>query len=357
MEREDFLKAYCYELPPELIASRGVEPRDSARMMVVDTVNGAVTLDTFRNFAQRVPNDALVIFNDTRVVPARLALYKETGGKAEVLLLLNEYKIGDISIRALANRKLEIGWRMRADDTHTFRVAGQQEKIFFLEPEFPTTDLPLLLERYGETPVPHYLGESGLSEAELRTRYQSTFAEAGRETASVAAPTASLHFTDHVFADMRARGIEHVFVTLHVGLGTFAPLTPEHIKAGKLHEEPFTIPKETVQAIRRAHDSGRPIIAVGTTATRTLEAASHDIFSGEVHSVSGVTDIFIRPGYPFKVVSGMVTNFHLPQTSLMMLVDAFLQFKKSPKTIQELYMRAIAEKMRFYSFGDGMLIF
>lgn len=356
MDLESLLNAYRYDLPRELIASRGVEPRDSARLMIVDTTEGNVTFDTFRNFARYVPENALVVFNDTRVVPARIALYKETGGKAEILFLLNEYRVGDRSIRAFSNRKLEIGWRLRADDTHTFRVVAQEEKIFFLEPEFPVTELPELLEKFGETPVPHYLGESGLSESELRERYQSVFAGERQEAASVAAPTASLHFTECVFADMEARGIEHAFVTLHVGLGTFAPLTLEQVREGRLHEEPFTVPEETVCAIRRAKEVGRPIIAVGTTALRALESAAEQVFMGNPRDISGVTTIFIRPGFSFKVVTGMVTNFHLPQTSLMMLVDAFLKFKKFPRTIQELYVQAIAEKMRFYSFGDGMLI-
>lgn len=353
----EILKQYHYDLPPELIASRGVEPRDSARMMVVDTGTGSVSFDTFRNFANYIPRGALVIFNNTAVSPARIALYKETGGKTEVLLLINEYRAGDSTLRALSNRELKVGWRLRADDSHMFRVVKQEEKIFFLEPEFSFSKIPELLVTHGATPVPHYLGESGLPEQELRARYQSIFAHIGESvTASVAAPTASLHFTDAVFDDLRIRGIECGFVTLHVGLGTFAPITEEHLRTGKLHEEPYTILKATIEQIRRAQHEGRTIIAVGTTATRALEAAAREIGSGQPRDISGVTDIFIQPGYSFSIVSGMVTNFHLPETSLMCLVDAFLRYKKSSIPILELYQRAIVERMRFYSFGDGMLI-
>lgn len=351
------LKQYHYDLPPELIASRGVEPRDRARMMVVDTRKGDVSFDTFRDFARHIPRNALIIFNNTAVSPARIALYKETGGKAGVLLLLNEYRTGDTALRALSNRELKVGWHLRADDSHVFRVVKQEEKIFFLEPEFDFSEIPALLIAHGATPIPHYLGESGLPERELRARYQSIFAHAGESvTASVAAPTASLHFTDAVLDDLRTCGAEYGFVTLHVGLGTFAPITEEQLRAEKLHEEPYTIPKATVEQIRRAQSEGRPIIAVGTTATRALEAAAREISSGHPRDISGVTDIFIQPGYSFSIVSGMVTNFHLLETSLMCLVDAFFQYKKSSISILELYQRAIVERMRFYSFGDGMLI-
>lgn len=352
------LNQYHYDLPFELIASRGVEPRDSARMMVVNTGTDGVSFSTFRNFTHYIPEGALVIFNNTAVSPARIALYKETGGKAEVLLLLNEYRAGDPALRAFSNRELKVGWRLRADDSRVFRVVKQEGKIFFLEPEFPSLEIPALLAAHGVTPVPHYLGKSGLPEHELRARYQSIFAYSETEgvTASVAAPTASLHFTNAVFADLRTRGIEYGFVTLHVGLGTFAPLAEEQLRTGKLHEEPYTIPMVTVEQVRRAHREGRPIIAVGTTAARALEAAAVPILTGLPHDISGVTDIFIRPGYSFRIVSGMVTNFHLPETSLMCLVDAFLQHKKSSIPILDLYQRAIAERMRFYSFGDGMLI-
>lgn len=352
------LSSYAYHLPAELIASRGVEPRDRARMMVADTRTGNVSFDTFRNFAHHIPEGALIIFNNTTVSPARIALYKESGGKVEALLLLNEYRAGDPALRTLSNRELKIGWRLRADDSHVFRVVGQEGKIFFLEPEFPFSDIPALLAVQGVIPVPHYLGESGLPEHELRVRYQSIFAHRGEGevAASVAAPTASLHFTDAVFADLRTRGIEYGFVTLHVGLGTFSPVTRENLEEGKLHQEPFTIPSVTTEKIRRAKREGRPIIAVGTTATRALEAAAVPILTDPLHDISGVTDIFIQPGYSFKIISGMVTNFHLPETSLMCLVDAFLQYKRSPIPILDLYQRAIVERMRFYSFGDGMLL-
>lgn len=352
MHDRDFLKQYQYDLPPDLVASRGVEPRDSARLMVVDTEVAAVEMDIFRDFARHVPPEALIVFNDTKVVPARLTLSKETGGKVEILLLVNEYMLGDTTIAALSNKKLVPGWRLSVDGWY-FHVVRQDERFFFLEPEFPIAELTGVLDRYGEVPVPHYLGKSGLPEEELRSRYQSIFATHPR---SVAAPTASLHFTDNVFKDLKERNVDHVFVTLHVGLGTFAPLTENQINTGKLHKEFFAITPEVVRKIQKAKEQGRPIIAVGTTVVRTLESATQEILSHGTGEVTGTTDIFIRPGHDFKIVTGMVTNFHLPQTSLMCLVDALLVHKKSSVPIQELYQRAIRERMRFYSFGDAMFI-
>lgn len=348
------LEEYDYELPAELLAHTPAEPRDSARLFVYDTKTGEVTFDTFRILAKYIPAHALLVLNNTKVVPARIAFERADGRMTEGLLLMNEASEAG-TVRALIRRGAREGehlWIGGRTAECPARVIAKDEKVFVLALEKPEK-LEETLFAFGKTPLPRYIHTPLTEEEEARARYQSVFAE---DPASVAAPTASLHLTDRVFADLDAKGVERAFVTLHVGMGTFAPVTDEQMKEGRLHKERFVVPRETVEKIRKAQSEGRPIIAVGTTAARALEASASEIVSGVPRDISGVTDIFIQPGYSFKVVIGLVTNFHLPKTSLMCLVDAFLQHKKSPSSIQELYARAIAERMRFYSFGDGMVI-
>lgn len=347
------LEEYDYELPAELLAHTPAEPRDSARLFVYDTKTGEVMFDTFRDLAKYIPAHALLVLNNTKVVPARIMFEREDGRMTEGLLLMNEASEAG-TVRALIRRGAREGeqlWIGGRTAECPARVIAQDEKVFVLALERPEKSEETLF-KFGKTPLPGYI-RTPLTEEETRARYQSVFAE---DPASVAAPTASLHFTDRVFADLDAKGVERTFVTLHVGMGTFAPVTDEQMKEGKLHRERYTVPRETVEKIRKAQREGRPIIAVGTTAARALEASAPEVVSGVPRDISGVTDIFIRPGYSFKVVTGLITNFHLPKTSLMCLVDAFLRYKKSQASIQELYTRAIAKRMHFYSFGDGMVI-
>ncbi len=343
--------SYSYNLPEELIAKRPASPRDSARLFVYNTVSDSVTFDRFYNLDKYLPKDSLLVLNDTKVVPARINLKKETGGKVEALFLVNEWKGGPVP--ALVNTKVVVGAKLFLDKQRSFLVVGQNKNIFYLEPQFPAKDILKILEKKGTTPIPKYIKGSGLSEKELREKYQTVF---GKKPASVAAPTASLHFTERLFKKLEKEGTQKAFVTLDVGLGTFAPVSPESIDSGKLHTEFLNISAATIRSIRKHKQANQPVVAVGTTAMRTLESEAGKILSGAVRPIMDATQIFIRPPYEFKIADSMITNFHLPDTSLMMLVQAFLLHKNSGKQLVDLYDLAIKEKFRFYSFGDAMLI-
>ncbi len=379
MRFED-LHRYDYRLPDELIRKRGIEPRDSARLFVYDTGTDTIVHDTFANLASHLPKDTMLVLNETRVVPARLMLSKETGGKIEAFVLANEMHAvrssGDESsesekpeplIPILVDRKCGPGMKLFFPDSSRFEVVSQDENRFFVRLHSDRS-LSDLLDEYGETPIPHYLEEKGADqdEATLRKRYQTVFAHSG---ASVAAPTASLHFTDRVFGSLAEKGIGTVRVGLDVGLGTFAPLRPEHFESKTLHREWITISDEAAKWLTAAKAKGRHIAAVGTTALRTLESdislpaplnkGSSRVFEGEgctFKAYSGDTDIFIFPPHRFRSADILLTNFHLPKSSLMLLVDAFLQDKNSKRPLVSLYEEAIRQRYAFYSFGDSMLI-
>lgn len=343
------LKKYQYSLPPELIRKEGVEPRDSARLFVYDTRTDTVSLDVFRNVARYLPERSLIVLNDTRVLPARLWLRKETGGKIEVFVLANQIE-DEKNIPVLVDRKVVVGQKVLFPNGDFFEVVGQNENIFFMK-LVSTRSLLELLEAYGETPLPHYLEGAKTEESVLRKRYQTVFAASG---ASVAAPTASLHFTDDVFQSFDERGAELARVTLNVGLGTFAPLSEQSFEIGRLHAEYIFVSEDAAGQINAAKALGRSVVAVGTTAARTLESVAGD--DGRVRTYVGKTDIFMYPPYRFRAVDHLITNFHLPETSLMLMVDAFLEQKGAKRRIMDLYAIAIEEGFTFYSFGDSMLI-
>lgn len=354
MAKKSALTAYAYDLPEALIASTPLEERDSSRLFVYDTLADTVTLDSFCSLPDMLPANSLLVFNDTKVIPARLDLRKETGGRVECLLLMNELREADEAVRALADRKLVIGQKVFCGPAHSFTVSGQDENVFLLTPDFPMRDLPELLDRFGHTPVPKYLGRPGLSESQLRERYQTVWA---KNPASIAAPTASLHFTQRLRKELEDKGIDSATLSLHVGLGTFAPVTEENLRDKRLHRERYFIPAETSRKIMEARGSGRRVVAVGTTATRALESAADMLLSsGGEGDVLGETSLFIMPPFRFRLTDAMITNFHLPQSSLMCLVDAFLKQKAARRTLLDLYSIAVCEKFRFYSFGDAMLI-
>lgn len=368
------ISQYDYHLPEELIRKEGVEPRDSAKLFVYDTKTDTVIHDVFLNLAKYLPAHSLLVLNDTKVVPARLHLTKETGGKIEVFVLANEISsaakglnqdpgfldsgsatgMTNEEIPVLVDRRCEIGWKLFFPNGDFFEVTRQEENRFFVR-LVGEKNLKDLLEKFGETPIPPYLEENSSilqerREEKLRERYQTIFAHNGN---SVAAPTAALHFTDRVFESLQEKNIEHISVTLDVGLGTFAPLREENFKEKKLHSEWIEVSKETAQKINDAKEKGSQIIPVGTTALRTLESCSKN---GSVEQFSGKTDIFISPPYRFQIADALITNFHLPKSSLMLLVDAFLQDKGAKRNLIQLYKEAIKEKYAFYSFGDSMLI-
>lgn len=343
------LEAYHYELPGHLIRKVPLEKRDHARLFVYDTQKDTLTFDTFTHLAKYLPAPSLMVLNDTRVLPARLWLRKETGGKIEVLVLANQIEIAE-EIPLLVDRKTMPGQKLFFPNEDFLEIKRQAENIFFARLE-STQTIFALLDQFGTTPIPHYLeGNEVLEEGMLRKRYQSVFATAG---ASVAAPTASLHFTEDVFDSLRARGIETSTVTLNVGLGTFAPLREENFKTKTLHTEFVDVKEGVFQKILAAKREQKPVMAVGTTVTRTLEG----LFQvGENHAYHGALNTFLFPPYHFQVVDILLTNFHLPKTSLLLLVDAFLESKGSQRRIIELYEKAIVENFCFYSFGDSMLI-
>lgn len=340
------MEKFHYNLPKELIANAPANPRDSSRLFVYDTQTDRVTFDTFANIAKYIPKHSLLVLNDTKVVPARLTLMKKTGGKVTALFLMNEWD-GSSAIKGLPDRGIKEGDQLFADGVAVIEMVSHVNKEFTFKLLMGADEFRALCYAKGSTPIPPYI-HAEMGEQELREKYQTAFAA---KPASVAAPTASLHFTDRVFKTLADKGVEQAKVTLHVGRGTFAPVGEQ---ADHLHVEPIEVSAESAHAIARAKKERRCVITAGTTALRTVEAAASEILAGK--ETKGVTDIFIRAPYKFQIADGLITNFHLPGTSLLMLLDAFLRNKGARRTWHELYEIAIAEKFRFYSFGDAMLI-
>lgn len=349
---------FDYSLPPESIAQTPVEPRDSSRLLVLHRDTGTLEHRIFREIGEYLnPNDLLVL-NQTRVIPARIFAKKETGGKVEILLLRRR---DALTWEALVGGKgLRVGKRVfiEADDGAASRVEveiieildGSERLVKFSEPIEP------YFSKIGHVPLPPYIHEE-LKDPE---RYQTVYA---REPGSAAAPTAGLHFTPRLLDELQANGVKIAYVTLHVGLDTFAPVTEENPEEHKIHTEWCHLPQETADAINETKRKGGRVIAVGTTSVRTLESAAEQTGDGGrqtavngqrsiVTEFTGPTSLFILPGYKFQVVDAMITNFHLPKSTLIMLVSAFAGRER----ILETYQIAIREGYRFYSFGDAMLI-
>ncbi len=335
--------AYDFEFPKELIAQKPAKPRDSARLLVYDRKLKKTAWDTFAHLPKYLPPRSVLVLNRTKVVPARLAVTKESGGRARLLYV----RTAGRELVFLSDRKLAAGSRVRVNQGIYFEVAGQAGSEYDLRPSFPVARIFRVLEKYGQTPIPPYIKNSPLKEKDLRREYQAVFA---KTKGSVAAPTASLHFTPALLAKLRRAGHEVRFVTLHVNLGTFAPLTAENLRTGKLHAEFYEMDAATARALTRARTEGRPIIPVGTTVLRTLESAADA--RGRLRKLSGETRLFIRPGYEFRFTDRLVTNFHVPGSSLLLLTEALL----GRKTLENAYKQAIRRRFRLFSFGDGMLI-
>ncbi len=339
---EETLALYDYAVPKQLIANAPAHPRDSAKMLVYSRAEKKTSFDVFRNITQYLPKNAVLVFNETKVIPARMQLKKETGGAVEALFL----GIEGTHLRVMASGKITAGDTLQWEDGHSFLMEKRDGKEAVLTPSFPITQLHALLEQFGETPLPPYIKDSPLSEQERREEYQTVYA---KTEGSVAAPTAGLHFTPELLHAIKAHGCDIRYVTLHVNQGTFAPVTEEHFQEKRLHEEWYSIDARTAAFLNEAKTQGRPIIAVGTTTVRTLESATVD---GRLQHLSGITDIFITEQDRLQFVDGLVTNFHVPKSSLLMLVSAFTGREK----LLELYGKAIEKEFRFFSFGDGMLI-
>lgn len=340
------MSSFNYTFPSDLVAEIPAHPRDSARLLIYDRDKDTTLFSTFRSLPSFLPDNAVIVFNQTKVIPARLHMNKETGGKVVIFFVAKEKGL----IKIMSDRKLIIGVVMylsAGQKKFGFKLAKQEERFYFLKPLFPIAKFDSLLDKYGKTPIPTYLRKSPLKEAELRKKYQTVFA---RDRGSVAAPTASLHFTKRLIKELRSKGLQTLFITLHVNMGTFASLSPEDLKSGKLHKEYFEIDSKTARALNRAKQDGRPIIAVGTTVVRALESAAKS--PGKLKKLRGKTDLFIREGHRLKFVDQLITNFHVPNSSLLMLVSAFLPREK----LLSVYSTAIDQKFRLFSFGDGMYI-
>jgi len=343
---------YWYTLPEKLIAQEPAHPRDSSKLLIYNTQTNEIIIDTFFNLATYLTPSTTLTLNDAKVVPARVTLTKETGGKIVVLFLVNEWIIvPDGPIPCFFDRKAKVGDRLYFVDKSFVTVQSQKEGLFFVSWNDSVEHFLQKLDSFGTMPIPPYIKHSPLSRSELLEKYQTIFA---KKIGSSAAPTASLHFTPKVFKSLKNKGIQKQYITLHVGLGTFAPLTSEDIRTKTLHHEWYEVSKETANQIANIKNQNKRICAVGTTVVRTLESYAQQGILGKKHS--GNTELFIQPPFEFKIVDALITNFHLPGSSLMMLVDAFLTHKKSQKRIVELYEYAIKNEFRFYSFGDAMLV-
>ena len=335
------VKDFDYDLPPELIAQHPMEPRDHSRLMVVDKNTGAIEHKHFYDICDYLRADDLLVFNDTRVIPARLHGCKDSGARVEVLLLT---RINNNDWEALVKpgKKLRVGSKIIFSSELSCEIVsntdfGGRVVRFDFVGAFEE-----ILDRLGETPLPPYI----TAPLEDKERYQTVYS---REKGSAAAPTAGLHFTPELMDKIKKIGAEEVFVTLHVGLGTFRPVSVENINDHVMHREFYHISPETARKINEAKRMGRRIVAVGTTAVRTLEAAGS---SGVIQSGSNWTNIFIYPGYKFRFVEALITNFHLPQSTLLMLVSAL----SNREIMLRSYEIAVKEKYRFFSFGDVMFI-
>jgi S-adenosylmethionine:tRNA ribosyltransferase-isomerase len=361
------LEDYFFELPAELIAQTPALKRSESRLLLV----GEKLADTrFAQLGEHLRANDLLIFNDSRVIKARLLGHKDSGGQIEVLVerTLSEHQA---LVQLKASKKPRQGSKLffsapttsksgaqladatsaspkavtSASASASATVLGRQGEFFQLQFEQPVLEV---LETMGRLPLPPYIEHS--PDLDDESRYQTVYA---KHDGSVAAPTAGLHFEDSLFAALEAKGIKRSFVTLHVGAGTFQPVRSENLDEHKMHSERFQIDSGCAQAITEARQKGGRVFAVGTTSLRTLEsAAALQDSRGELKPCQGETDLFIRPGYDFRIVDGLITNFHLPKSTLLMLVSAFAGYE----TIRAAYAHAIAKRYRFFSYGDAMLL-
>lgn len=336
------LADFDYELPEELIAQRPHEPRDGSRLIVLNKETGKLAHRHFYDVPGFLESGDTLIFNDTKVLPARLiGIKRETGAKIEVFLL-NRKNGDDWEVLVKPGKRARPGAVIRFSDELSCEIIaatdfGGRIARFSYQGIFEE-----LLDRLGDTPLPPYIKEK-LAD---KDRYQTVYA---RFSGSAAAPTAGLHFTPELMQEIADKGVHLGYVTLHVGLGTFRPVNVEQITEHVMHSEYYSVPEATAQLINRTRERGRRVIAVGTTAIRTLETAGA---GGKVAAGSGWTNIFIYPGYQFNMIDGLITNFHLPKSTLLMLVSAFA----GRDAVMAAYREAIERRYRFFSFGDAMLI-
>ncbi len=335
------LSEFDYDLPASLIAQAPLADRGASRLMHLDGVSGAIAGRQFSDFPDFHREGDLLVFNDTRVIKARLFGEKDTGGRVEVMI---DRVIDDGTVLALvrASRAPRAGQRIIIQQGTELEVVSRQDDLFVLR--FPGNALAIL-DQFGHVPLPPYIERDAVVADE--TRYQTVYA---RQPGAVAAPTAGLHFDQAMLNTLKRMGVSVAYVTLHVGAGTFQPVRDPDIDRHVMHAEWYSVPESTVQAVRNARVQGGRICAVGTTSLRALESAALD--KGVVRPGSAETRLFIRPGYQFKVVERLLTNFHLPKSTLLMLVAAFAGMEN----IGRAYRHAVKERYRFFSYGDAMLL-
>ncbi len=342
MNKSDFF----YDLPEELIAQYPIEPRDSSRMMVLSKENDSISHKHFFDICDYLNAGDTLILNNTRVLPARIYGIKEGTGAVVEFLLLNQLENDVWEALAGPGKRAKVGTNftfgegiLKCEVTEVLENGNRIIKFIYAKDD----NFFNILDKVGQMPLPHYITQ----ELKDKERYQTVYS---KELGSAAAPTAGLHFTNAILQKLKKKGVNIGYVTLHVGLGTFRPVKAEKIEDHKMHTEHYYLPKETAQLINDTKKAGGRVIAVGTTSCRTLESVAS--FRGEIKEDDGNTDIFIYPGYKFKCIDGLITNFHLPESTLIMLVSAFYGYEKTLSA----YKTAVEEKYRFFSFGDCMMI-
>ncbi len=332
---------FHFDLPDDLIARYPMPERTGSRLLVVNG-NDSLEHKHFSDIVDHLNEGDLLVLNDTRVIPARLFGQKATGGKIEVMVerVLDEHHL---LAQIRASKSPKPGSRVILEQDVEAEMVERQDSLFLLK---FLTDEPVLrvLDRLGHMPLPPYITRD--DELSDRSRYQTVY---GCKDGAVAAPTAGLHFDDALFERLAEKGIEKAFVTLHVGAGTYQPVRVDSIEDHHMHSEYLEVSEEVCEAVRRTRERGGRVVAIGTTSVRSLETASRD---GELKPYAGETDIFIYPGYQFQTVDMLVTNFHLPESTLLMLVSAFAGYDE----IMHAYREAVAERYRFFSYGDSMLL-
>ena len=348
------IEDYDYNLPEELIAQKPVAARDQSRLLTLDRQSGKLSHHVFSELDTLLQASDVLVVNDTRVVPGRLVGKKETGGRIEILIL--NYASGiqspasskQFECLIKASKPTRVGSRLFFSE-HVQAIVTERidEYIHCLKFSYKG-EFADIIEKIGKTPLPPYIKRDGCQPPEAdRSTYQTIYAS---RSGAIAAPTAGFHFTNELMRRLKVKGIRVAKITLHVGYGTFLPVRVNDIRKHRMHSEWFDIPKETASMVSEAKKDGRRVVAVGTTAVRTLEYAADE--SGDIRSKRGDCDLYIYPGYRFRVVDALITNFHLPKSTLLMLVSAFTDRDK----ILKAYETAIQERYRFYSYGDAMLI-
>ncbi len=338
MKKSDF----NYHLPEHLIAQKPLAERVASRMLCMNKQTGELSDQHFVQFVDLINENDLLVFNDTKVIPARLYGKKQTGGKVEILI---ERVIDAHSALAhmRSSKSPKAGSIIELDNQNSCTVTGREGDLFCLQFAGDKTLLDLL-DQIGHIPLPPYITRE--DDAEDLNRYQTVFA---KQAGAVAAPTAGLHFDQNTLDALEQKGVEKTFVSLHVGSGTFQPVRVDDLSEHIMHTEYYSVADSTVQAIKQAKQRGGRVVAIGTTAVRALESASR---SGQLEAGFGDTDLFITPGYQFKTVDAILTNFHLPESTLLMLISAFAGYEN----VMQAYQHAIEQEYRFFSYGDAMFL-